>query len=263
MFRDSCGQKLNLLVQGIFVVTLVVLLGKPFVAQDTLALSSNRASTYPSANAISASLSHEASVWAAVAAANCDGAFRKYPCVASAMNAGIVSSGKVVSTATAQPATAVSPAKASVWSVQFAPNTAGSSACEVTLTRAATATSASPILIASKRTPFCEFSCPLTQANAGPAPTARAWVGVPTAGAWCEAQPDGMRPGYPAWVGVPTAATSATFSATFAAPHNGSSVNPGVDQAATQVSSMAYKQVTEPAAELSSRRCYLLADQPS
>jgi hypothetical protein len=39
MYRDSCGQ--NRLVQGIFVVALLLLWGNPLLAQDTLALSSS------------------------------------------------------------------------------------------------------------------------------------------------------------------------------------------------------------------------------
>jgi hypothetical protein len=40
MHKDSCGHTLNRLVQEIFVLSLLVLLGSPLVARDTLALSS-------------------------------------------------------------------------------------------------------------------------------------------------------------------------------------------------------------------------------
>jgi hypothetical protein len=40
MYRESCGQTLNRLVRGIFVVELLVLLGNRLVAQATLAFSS-------------------------------------------------------------------------------------------------------------------------------------------------------------------------------------------------------------------------------
>jgi hypothetical protein len=49
MYRDSCGQTLNRLVQGIFVVTLLVKLRNPLRGQDRLALSFGTAAANGSA----------------------------------------------------------------------------------------------------------------------------------------------------------------------------------------------------------------------
>jgi hypothetical protein len=123
---------------------------------------------------------------------------------------------------------------------------------------------AGPILTAWERTPSCAFSCPLTQAEANRTTTAAAWAGISMTAIWCEERPDEIRPGYPAWVSVPAAATSITFSATIAGSHNGSAVNAGIARATpATVSSMAYKQVSEPRVELSCRQYCLWADQPS
>ncbi|MGA3238885.1 MAG: hypothetical protein ABSG03_21615 [Bryobacteraceae bacterium] len=171
------------------------------------------------------------------------------------INAGIVSSGAVVNKMAAEPATAVSPAKAPLWNAQFAPNAADSSACVVTLT------SAGRTLTDRRPTPSCAFSCPLTQAEANRNPTAAEWVRISTAATWCEKQPDEKRSGYPAWVRVPMAATSASFSATLTAGHNGFFVDAGIGRAAPAlVSSIAYKQAR---AQLTYWQYCLWADQPS
>jgi hypothetical protein len=81
------------------------------------------------------------------------------------------------------------------------------------------------------------------------------------AATWCEEQPNEMRSGYPAWVRVPMAATSASFSATLTAGHNGFFVDAGIGRAAPAlVSSIAYKQAR---AQLTYWQYCLWADQPS
>jgi hypothetical protein len=265
MYMESCGQTLNRLVQGIFVVTLLVLSGNPICARDTLARSSGIAAangsatlsqaltgsgasavncwtlTCPFANVVSISAS--ALVAGAHAAKTLSGgAPNTDSCVASAIGAGAVSHGSV---AIVNLILAAALATTTVGAGHGPESTPAGNAIALLATGGTV-----------KRGAFLPAVASLSNRQATPIGSGRATCAVNLTSTALA----------PASVRVAVASTpAATFGAAPTAAHYSSSPDAGIRRVATMtVFSRACNTAFErPAEELTPWQCYLLAKQSS
>jgi hypothetical protein len=273
MYRDSCGQTLNRLVQGILVVTLMVtllvLLGNPLCAEDTFPLSSGTAAangsatwnqalagsgpsavtwtlTYPTPNAVSVSASAGAALMAARKTLICYGAPGTCVCAVSAMNAGAISNG---SGTVRNPIMAAGPTTAATgMGNSVEPSPAGNGAAVFSTGGTVTGDAVLPTV--------ASLSCLPATLNNSSSSNYAASLSHSTNPALIS----------PASVRVSATATSdGTFRTALSAAYRSTSTNAGISGVGlVPVSSRECNQVFEqPAAWLSCWQCYLLADQPS
>jgi len=274
MYRDSCGQTLNRLVQVIFVVTLPVLLGKPLFGRDTLALLSKTAAanssatldlgftgsrpsainwtlTYSPANVVSLSMSSGAAVTAASKTSSCDGASIMDT---SARNALIISN---VAVAVVNPMAA----GVTISAIGIGDNAQSSPPGNAIVLFATGETVIGAVSPAAASRPCLQPTLNNTSATlaaTGSAGLIEAKAEVTLTGA----NPT-LTPSPSVWFAAPAAAD--TFSAMLTRRPQQQSVNAGISRTVPMlVSSMSCYQVFEqPTVELTGWQSYLLAGQTS